>query len=97
LRALQEELRVLSEAFRDLDLVIRKYERLLPALSADDPLAEAIAGEALDARAAVAAVGVPALLEEIPRALSRVRGQLRQLATEIEGAEHADTRETIPD
>jgi PAS domain-containing protein len=97
LRALQEELRLLGEAFRDLDLVLRKYERLLPALSADDPLTEAIAGEAFDARTAVDAVGVPALLEEIPRALTRVRGYLQQLATETEGLRSASRRETIPD
>jgi len=95
--ALHEELRLLGEAFRDLDLVIRKYERLLPALSADDPLAEAIAGEALDVRTAVGAIGVPALLEEIPRVLSRVRGHLQQLATEMDGLRSTPTRETIPD
>ena len=78
-RAIQEELRVLSEAFRDLDLVIRQYERLLPTLTADDPLTESIAGMAHDMRSAVAAVGVSALLEEIPRALSRLRGHLQQL------------------
>jgi hypothetical protein len=84
IRAVQDELRVLSEAFRDLDLVIRQYERLLPSLGADDPLAESIAGVAHDARAAVAAVGVPALLEEIPRALSRLRGHLQHLPLDVD-------------
>jgi len=79
-RAVRDELRLLSEAFRDLDLVIRQYERLLPVLGADDPLAESIAGVAHDARAAAAAVGVPALLEEVPRALARLRGHLQHLA-----------------
>jgi PAS domain S-box-containing protein len=74
-----EELRVLSEGFRDLDHVMRQYERILPSLSADDPLTESIAGVAADARAAVTAVGVPALLEEIPRALSRLRAHLQSL------------------
>ena len=74
-----EELRVLSEGFRDLDHVMRQYERLLPSLSADDPLTESIAGVAADARAASTAVGVPALLEEIPRALSRLRAHLQSL------------------
>jgi len=74
-----EELRVLSEGFRDLDHVMRQFERLLPSLSADDPLTESIAGVAADARAASTAVGVPALLEEIPRALSRLRAHLQSL------------------
>ena len=79
LSAVRDELRVLSEGFRDLDHVLKQYERLLPSLGADDPLAESIAGAAHDARAAVAAVGVPALLEEIPRALSRLRAHLQTL------------------
>jgi hypothetical protein len=86
LEALREEIRVLSEAFRDLDHVLRQYERLLPSLSADDPLAESIAGLAHDARTAAATVGVPALLEEIPRALSRMRGHLQQVASELRSA-----------
>ncbi len=79
LSAVRDELRVLSEGFRDLDHVLKQYERLLPSLGADDPLAESIAGAAHDARAAVAAVGVPALLEEIPRALARLRAHLQSL------------------
>jgi len=75
--AVRDELRVLSEGFRDLDHVLKQYERLLPSLGADDPLAESIAGPAHDARAAVAAVGVPALLEQIPRALARLRAHLQ--------------------
>ena len=77
LSAVRDELRVLSEGFRDLDHVLKQYERLLPSLGADDPLAESIAGAAHDARAAVAAVGVPALLEQIPRALARLRAHLQ--------------------
>lgn len=79
LSAARDELRVLSEGFRDLDHVLKQYERLLPSLGADDPLAESIAGAAHDARAAVAAVGVPALLEEIPRALARLRAHMQSL------------------
>jgi PAS domain S-box-containing protein len=82
LTAVRDELRVLSEGFRDLDHVLRQYERLLPALGADDPLTESSAGAAHDARAAVAAVGVPALLEEIPRALARLRGHLQGIPSE---------------
>jgi hypothetical protein len=86
LSAVRDELRVLSEGFRDLDHVLRQYERLLPALGADDPLAESIAGAAHDARAAVAAVGVPALLEEIPRALARLRGHLQGIPGESQSS-----------
>lgn len=91
-RAVREELRLLTEAFRDLDLVLRQYERLLPSLSADDPLAETIAGVASDARAAVAAVGVSSLLEQIPRSLARLRGHLQKLvsATGVAGSGGAD-------
>ena len=77
LSAVREELRVLSEGFRDLDHVLRQYERLLPSLGADDPLAESIAGVAHDARTAATAVGVNALLEQIPRALARLRGHMQ--------------------
>jgi hypothetical protein len=88
------ELRVLSEGFRDLDHVLRQYERLLPSLGADDPLTESIAGTAHDARAAVAAVGVPALLEEIPRALARLRAHLRELSPDEPAAE-TDASESV--
>jgi hypothetical protein len=87
LSAVRDELRVLSEGFRDLDHVLKQYERLLPSLGADDPLAESIAGAAHDARAAVAAVGVPALLEEIPRALARLRAHLQSLPADALSAD----------
>jgi hypothetical protein len=87
LSSVRDELRVLSEGFRDLDHVLKQYERLLPSLGADDPLAESIAGVAHDARAAVAAVGVPALLEQIPRALARLRTHLQNFPLDDETAE----------
>lgn len=74
--SVREDLRVLSEGFRDLEHVLKHYERLLPSLGADDPIAESIAGAAHDVRTAVAAVGVQALLQEIPRALARLRGRM---------------------
>jgi hypothetical protein len=88
LSAVRDELRVLSEGFRDLDHVIRQYERLLPSLGADDPLTETIAGLANETRAAVAAVGVPALLEEIPRALARLRAHLQDFS--LDGSNETD-------
>lgn len=94
LSAVRDELRILSEGFRDLDHVLRQYERLLPSLSANDPITESIAGAANEARAAVAAVGVPALLEQIPRALARLRGRLQRLDG-IENAADAGEREQL--
>lgn len=76
----REDLRVLSEGFRDLDHMLRQYERLLPSLGADDPLAESIAGQVSDVRATASAVGVQALLQEIPRALARLRFHLQREA-----------------
>ena len=94
LSSVRDELRVLSEGFRDLDHVLKQYERLLPSLGADDPLAESIAGAAHDARAAVAAVGVPALLEEIPRALARLRANLQSLPPDVMPADAPASDET---
>jgi len=93
LDAVREDMRVLSESFRDLAHVLRQYERLLPSLSADDPLTESIAGLASDARAAVAAVGVPTLLEEIPRSLARMRGHIQSLSSDL-AARDPDGAET---
>lgn len=88
-KALRRELYFLSEAFRDLDLVVRQCERLLPTLAADDPLTEVVAGAAHDVRAAMAAVGMPTLLDEVPRSLARLRGHLQQLAPGSESADGA--------
>ena len=87
LSAVRDELRVLSEGFRDLDHVLKQYDRLLPSLGANDPLAESIAGAAHDARAAAAAVGVPALLEQIPRALARLRAHLQNFTPDEPSSE----------
>jgi hypothetical protein len=87
LSAVRDELRVLSEGFRDLDHVLKQYERLLPSLGAGNGLREWIVGAAHDARAAVAAVGVPALLEEIPRALARLRAHLQSLPADALSAD----------
>jgi hypothetical protein len=80
IRGIRDELRVLGEAFRDLDVVLRQYERLLPPLAGNDPITEVIAGPAHDARSAVASAGVPGLLDRIPRSLARLRAHLQQLA-----------------
>jgi PAS domain-containing protein len=82
LAAMRDELRILSEGFRDLDHVIREFEKLLPSLSANDPLTESIAGTASDVRAAVSAVGMTALLEEIPLALARLRAHVQRFESD---------------
>jgi hypothetical protein len=64
--------------------VVRQFEKLLPSLSANDPLTESIAGPASDVRAAVSAVGMPALLEEIPLALARLRAQVQRFESEVQ-------------
>jgi PAS domain-containing protein len=84
--AIRDELRILSEGFRDLDHVVRQFEKLLPSLSANDPLTESIAGAASDVRAAVSAVGMPALLEEIPLALARLRAHLQRFEADVQSA-----------
>jgi hypothetical protein len=86
LAAIRDELRTLSEGFRDLDHVIRQFEKLLPSLSANDPLTESIAGPASDVRAAVSAVGMTALLEEIPLALARLRAHVQRFESDAQDA-----------
>ncbi len=97
LTAIQDDLRMLSEGFRDLDHVLRQYERLLPALSAYDPVAEAIAGLAHDTQAAVTSVGVPALLEEIPRTLARLRAHMQLMAAGQSPSQGADPLPAAPE
>ncbi|MBK7831751.1 MAG: hypothetical protein IPJ56_05225 [Gemmatimonadetes bacterium] len=59
--AAQRELRLLAMGFADLDQVVRQYELLLPAMRAEDPLAEAIAGLAAEtSEVATAADAAPA-------------------------------------
>jgi hypothetical protein len=79
---IRADLMFLASAFRELDRVVRQYDRLLPAVSAEEPLAEAIAGLASETRDLVRAADVPSLLDEVPRALARVRQKLGQLGHE---------------
>jgi hypothetical protein len=79
---IRADLMFLVSAFRELDRVVRQYDRLLPAVSAEEPLAEAIAGIASETRELVRAADVPSLLDEVPRALARVRQRLGQLGHE---------------
>lgn len=78
--AAQRELRLLSMGFADLDRVLRQYELLLPAMRAEDPLAEAIAGLAAETSEVATSADVPRLLQEIPRTLARLRAQMLRLA-----------------
>lgn len=70
------DLRFLAAAFQDLDRVLRQYERLLPAMRAEDPLSEVIAGVAAETTEVTQSVDVPTLLREIPRVLGRLDAQL---------------------
>lgn len=79
---IRADLLFLASAFRELDRVVRQYDRLLPAVSAEDPLAEAIAGVAAETREVVRSADVPALLDEVPRVLARVRQRIGQLGQE---------------
>jgi hypothetical protein len=78
--AAADDLRELGLAFRDLERVMQQYDRLLPELSAQDPLTEAIAGLANDAQSAAAAAGVSGLLSQIPRRLARLRAGVERLS-----------------
>ena len=78
--AAERELRLLALGFADLDKVMRQYEMLLPAMSAEDPLTEAIAGLAAETSEVAAMADVPRLLREIPRSMTRLRAHLTRLA-----------------
>lgn len=78
--AATDDLRQLGLAFRDLDRVMQQYGRLLPELSAQDPLTESIAGLANDAQSAATAAGLTGLLAQIPRRLARLRAGVERLA-----------------
>ena len=72
----RRDLRFLAAAFHDLDRVVRQYQRLLPAMRAEDPLSEVIAGVAAETNEVTESVDVPTLLREIPRVLGRLDAQL---------------------
>ncbi|HMN07581.1 MAG TPA: PAS domain-containing protein [Gemmatimonadaceae bacterium] len=76
----ERELRLLTLAIADLDRVVRQYELLLPAVRAEDPLAEAIAGLAAETSEVIASADVPRLLRELPATLARLRAQVQRLA-----------------
>ncbi|MFP5355549.1 MAG: PAS domain-containing protein [Gemmatimonadota bacterium] len=76
----EREVQLLSLAIADLERVVRQYELLLPAVQAEDPLAEAIAGLAAETSEVVASADVSRLLREVPGTLTRLREQLQLLA-----------------
>lgn len=87
LDAARRELSLLSLAFSDLEKVLRQYELLLPAMCAEDPLSEAIAGLAAETSEIATSADVPRLLEEIPRVLERLRARVNVLGAAGEGAQ----------
>jgi hypothetical protein len=78
--AVREELVRLGAAFRDLELAVRQYERLLPVLAAQDPLTEAIAGLAHDTLRTVTRLRVDQVLHEVPGTLARLHAATEELA-----------------
>lgn len=75
----RRELHLLALAFADVEKVLRQYELLLPAIRAEDPLTEAIAGLAAETSDLAASADVPRLLDEIPRVLERLRARVHAL------------------
>jgi hypothetical protein len=75
----RRELHLLALAFADVEKVLRQYELLLPAMRAEDPLSEAIAGLAAETSDLAASADVPRLLDEIPRVLERLRARVHAL------------------
>lgn len=82
----RRELSLLAMAFADMEKVLRQYELLLPAMRAEDPLSEAIAGLAAETSEVATSADVPRLLDEIPRALERLRARVYALGASAEGA-----------
>lgn len=87
----ERELQLLSLAVADLERVLRQYELLLPAVQAEDPLAEAIAGLAAETSEVVASADVSRLLREVPGTLARLRAQLQLLAESPARGDEQDT------
>lgn len=85
--AARRELSLLSLAFSDLEKLVRQYELLLPAMRAEDPLSEAIAGLAAETSEMATSADVPRLLEEIPRILERLRVRVNALGGAVDGAQ----------
>lgn len=78
--AIRRDLRLLALGFADIERVVRQYEQLLPAMRAEDPLTEAIAGLAAETSEVAATVDVTRLLEELPQVLDRVRARVQRLS-----------------
>jgi len=72
------ELQRLALGVAALDRVVRQYERLVPAMRAEDPLTEVMAGLVVETRAVAESADVSRLLLELPRAVERLRHQLQR-------------------
>jgi len=69
----------LGAAFRDLEVAVQRYERVLNALSMQDPLTEPLAGLVHEVREASSSDTTQALLRDIPGVLAALRTQLTRL------------------
>lgn len=78
--AAAHELQRLALGVAALDRVVRQYERLVPAMRAEDPLTEVMAGLVVETREVAESADVARLLRELPRTVERLRLQLQRLA-----------------
>lgn len=69
----------LGAAFRDLEVMVQRYERVLDALSMQDPLTEPLAGLVHEVREASGSDTTQALLRDVPGVLATLRTQLARL------------------
>lgn len=87
------EIRLLTLAIANFERVLRQYELLLPAVRAEEPLAEAIAGLAAETSEVVASADMSRLLQEVPGTLARLRAHVQHLA---ERQAPSDEEESTP-
>ena len=66
----------LGATFRDLEVAVQQYERVIDALSVKDPVTESIAGLVHDAREATSSIATRTLLHDIPELLAALQRDL---------------------
>ena len=66
----------LGASFRDLESAVEQYERVIAALSVQDPLTESLAGLVNEVRESSSTAATLAMLKDIPELLAAIRRQL---------------------
>jgi PAS domain-containing protein len=66
----------LGASFRDLEVAVQQYERVIDALSMQDPVTESLAGLVHEVREATSTVTTQAVLKDIPELLATIRARL---------------------